>query len=114
MPALGKTGLDIGRQLRRVEGGARHHLDADLAIGAGDQKYAVIKSDIGLGRLEQVRGDAAALGDQLLRGGVDRGAANRQRREPPVPRPKPTAAVSPCNTRILSRGMPSFSAASWA
>ncbi len=35
MAALGKARLDPRRLLRRVEGGARHLLDAEPAVGAG-------------------------------------------------------------------------------
>src|SRR5208337_1542596 len=105
MAALGKAGLDAGRLLRRVEGGARHLLDAEPAVGTADGEDAVGKFDIRLGRLEEVRGDLAAFGDQLV-GGMDE-------REAPVPRPKAIDAVSPCSTRILSGAMPSRSTASW-
>src|SRR5215469_15378642 len=79
MAALGKTGLDTRRLTRRVEGGARHLFNADAPISTGDGEYAVGKFDIGLGGLEQMRGDAPAFGDQLVGGVRERGAADRQR-----------------------------------
>ena len=79
VPALGKTRFEAGRQPRRVEGGARHFLDAKAAVGAGDREQAVLEDDVGLRRFQQMGGDLAALLNQLL-GGVRRGgAADRER-----------------------------------
>ena len=79
MAALGKAGFQPLRQLRRVERGLGHILDRHLAVGAGDREISVLETDIGLGRFEQMRGDLLALGDQLVAGFGDRGAADRQR-----------------------------------
>src|SRR5437764_457756 len=79
MAALVEAGLDPGRVPRRIEGGARHLLYAEPAVGAGDREDAVGEFDIRFGRLEEVRGDPAALGNQLV-GGLEKGrAANRDR-----------------------------------
>src|SRR5207248_8870290 len=40
--ALGKAGLELRRQLPRVEGGARHRLDSDGPVRAGDRENAVL------------------------------------------------------------------------
>src|SRR4029077_13532571 len=58
MAGFGKAWLDTGSLLRRIEGGARHLLDTEPAVGAADGKDAVGESDIGLGCFEQVCGDA--------------------------------------------------------
>src|ERR1700739_505154 len=77
--ALVKSGLDPWSLPPRIEGGARPLLDAELPIGAGDREHAVGEFDIHLGRLEEVRGDAAPLGDQLVGGLDEGGTADRNR-----------------------------------
>ncbi len=53
--------------------------DVDGAVGAGDDKAAICKFDIGLGRLHQMRGRALALFDHDFRGFDDRHAAGGNR-----------------------------------
>src|ERR1700730_18205554 len=79
MAALVKAGLDYRSLPRRIEGGARYLLDAEPPIGAADREHAVGELDIRLGRLEEVRGDAAPLGDQLVGGLDERRPADRDR-----------------------------------
>ena len=49
------------------------------AIGAGDGELAVLELDVGFRRLEQMRGDLLAFGDDLVQCLDDRGASDRQR-----------------------------------
>ena len=77
-----ETRLDTRRLTCRIERGARDLLDADAAIGAGDRKHAIGEFDVGLGRLEQMRGDAPALVDDLDNGAGERGSADRDRARP--------------------------------
>ena len=49
------------------------------AVGAGDAELAVLELDVGFRRLEQMRGDLLAFGDDLVQCLDDRGAADGQR-----------------------------------
>ena len=89
-------------------------LDAEPAIGAGDRKDAVGEFDIGLGRFEEVRGDAFSLGDELVGGMGERRPADRQRARAAGAAAKGDHRGVALQTRTLSRPRPSRSTASWA
>ena len=76
---LVEAGLHAGRQPRRLERRTRHVLQRYRAIGARDAEPAVGELDVGLGRLQQVRGDSLALVDHLLCGERQRGTADHHR-----------------------------------
>ena len=59
--------------------GQRDARERDVLVGAGDAELAVLELDVVLARFEQVRGDLLALGDHLVDGFHDRGAADGER-----------------------------------
>ncbi len=73
-----QAGLQALRQAGEGEGRAGDFLHGQAAIGARDREAAVREADVGLGRLEQVRGDAPALGDHLVGGEPERRAADHR------------------------------------
>ena len=77
---LVEPGLELVERIvvRHVRG-QRDFAERLAAVGAGDRELAVLELDVGLGRLEQVRGDLLALGDDLVERLDDRRAADRQR-----------------------------------
>ena len=71
-----QAGLGAARQPRRHERGAGDLDEAYGLIGAGDREAAGLEFDIVLAGFHHVGGDAAALGDDLLRR-QDHGGAGR-------------------------------------
>ena len=80
------------------------------AVGAGDDELAVLELDVAGRGFERVRGDLLALLDHL--GATASTMAWPEfiiEREPPVPPPASSSSLSPCSSRTLSNGTPSFS-----
>ena len=105
---LAEAGLHARRKLPRLVGGAR---DARRSVTPLSVPATVNRpsrsATSSRRRLEQLRGDAAAALDDLL----GRAHAPRSRRrvsapEPPLPRPAPSASLSPQNTWMRSGGTP--------
>ena len=69
----------VERVVVRHVRGERDLAERLAAVGAGDGELAVLELDVGLRRLEQVRGDLLALGDDLVERLDDRRAADRER-----------------------------------
>ena len=75
---LVQAGLElVVRVVVRHIGGKRHLAEHLLAVGARHLEFAAVVLDVGLRRLEQVRGDLLALGDDLVERLHDRRAAHR-------------------------------------
>ena len=73
---LVEPGLEAGRELGGLERRARDVLQDDGAIGADDRELPIRERNVGFRRLQQARGDLLALGDDLVRRGPQRGAAD--------------------------------------
>ena len=69
----------VQRVVVRHVGGKGHLGEGHFLVGAGNPEDALLELDVGVGRLEQVGGDLAALGDHLVDRLDDRGAAHRDR-----------------------------------
>src|SRR3984893_2071273 len=67
------------REVVRHVGGQRHLGHGLRPVGAGNGELAVLELDIGLGGFEQMRGDLAALGNDLVHRLDDRAAADGER-----------------------------------
>ena len=77
---LVQTGLElVVRIVVRHVGGERHFAEHLLLIRACDRIHALVVHHVGFGRFHQVRGDLLALGDHLVQGLDDGGAAHGDR-----------------------------------
>jgi len=85
-----------------------------VAVGAGDAELTVGELDVRLRRFELVAAIFLVLAITFSIAPLTALPPTGSEREPPVPRPKLTASVSPWWKRMLSSGMPSPSATSWA
>ena len=78
--ALVEAGIQLlMRKIVRHIGGQRDLGERFRPVSTGDGELAVLELDIGLGGFEQMGGDLAALGDDLVHRLDDRAAADRQR-----------------------------------
>jgi hypothetical protein len=102
----GKGGVPAGQAAGR-------HVEAHGAIGAGDGEAAVLELDVALGRLQEVRGELLALGNNLVADRDEAPPLMVVEREPPVPMPNATASVSPAMNLIRSGSTPSRSTSIW-
>ena len=77
---LVQAGLElVVRVVVRHVGRERHLAEHLLLVGAGDLEHAAVVLDVAFRRLQQVRGDLLALGDDLVERLDDRGAADGDR-----------------------------------
>ena len=77
---LVQPGLElVVRVVVRHVGGERHLAERLLAVGARDLELAAVVLDVGFRRLQQVRRDLPALGDDLVERLDDGGAAHGDR-----------------------------------
>jgi hypothetical protein len=75
---LTEPGLQAGRELLRLVGGARHGGQRHDAVGAGHREPSVAQDDVRGRRFHQVGGDAAAALDDLLRRARHRRSADAE------------------------------------
>jgi len=85
----------------------RHLREADAAVGAADAEFSAGELDIRVGRLEQVRGDLLPFEMIFSQAKYRAEPPTAIEREPNVPVPAATAAVSPSTMEILSIATPS-------
>ena len=71
-----QAGFDVRRQFRLVERCARHLIEADRPVGAGNRKTAIGKFDIAVCRFEHMGGDARSLGNDFV-GRIDHRRADK-------------------------------------
>ena len=69
----------VVRVVVRHVGGERDRTERHGLVGARDREHAVLELDVGIGGLEQMRGDLLALVHHLVQRLDDGGAANRER-----------------------------------
>ena len=74
-----EPGLETGRQGRRLHRGMRDVGERHRPVGSCHREAGIGIGDVGLGRFEQVGGDALALVDHLVGGEADRRPGDRRR-----------------------------------
>ncbi len=99
---FGRAGLQaLVRVVMRDVRALGHRGERHGTVGAGDGERAVGERDVAFGDLQLIGDDAPGFLDHLVSGVAQRRAAHRER-EPNVPAPNWTTAVSPSTISILS------------